>query len=87
MEATEVFKWIKDLGLPVVALYYLFRLYVKSLEANVIREDKYSVILKLHSESDQLLAQKIDSMIEEIKAERQVTAKLLEQLVARALSK
>lgn len=41
MDPAEVFKWVKDLGLPVVALYYLFRLYLKEIEKNGEREERY----------------------------------------------
>ena len=59
---TELLKWIKELGLPVVALYYLFRLYKDSLLKGTEIADKYAQITLDSMKTLEHLIAAIDTM-------------------------
>lgn len=71
---------IKDFGLPLVALYYLFRLYVKSLDSNKVREDRYHEVIERHSKSCTLLSEKLSLLTDQLQEDFRVRQELLLKL-------
>ena len=41
---TEALKWVRDLGFPIVALYYLFKLYRENITRTISIADNYAQI-------------------------------------------
>jgi hypothetical protein len=83
---TSFFPYIKDFGLPIVALYYLFKLYQAKTDENVVREDKYVAIIEAHNKNCGDLSAAIANLVIEIRRESDIRQELLSKLVDSVLS-
>lgn len=85
-EISDILPYIKDLGLPVVALFYLFKCYKERVAKGDEREDKYSEIIESHSKNCGELTIKLGVLADSIEKETHTREKLLSELISVVLT-
>ena len=80
-ELTDYFVYIKDLGLPTIALIYLFRAYQNRIEVGDDRELRYAKILEDHARECGALVETLKSLSIEIKREMDIRQEFLSKLL------
>lgn len=83
----EIMKWVKDLGLPVVALFYLFKLYQNEMQQNTAREERYAKLMEGNSVASTQLTVAVQNMTTAMNRESELRQALLDKLVDRALAR
>lgn len=84
-ELTSFLPLIKDLGFPIVCIYYIFKAYQERVAKSDIREDKYALVIENHSKDCAQLALALATLAQEIRTESTLRQDLLSKLVQSAL--
>jgi len=83
---TQVLPYVKDLGLPVAALWYLFKCYQERIKRGDDREDKYVQVIEAHNRNCGELSLELKSLTQALGQGRRSTDKLVERLVEKAIN-
>lgn len=83
----KVIPLLRDVGFPVICLYYLYKAYLDRVSQGDKREDKYASVIENHSKDCSKLALALNDLATEIRTESSIRQDLLSKLVQNALDK
>jgi hypothetical protein len=86
MSDINIFNLIKDFGLPLVALWYLFRLYTVEVNKNSIREERCIKVIEDNILSNTQIIVAMQNISAVARTEADIRQALLTKLVDRALA-
>ncbi len=77
----KLLPWIKDLGLPVIALYYLFKAYMSRVDKTDRLIEEYGKVVKEHAANYSQLTAQIRELTNTIRDEGKSRQDFLEKLI------